>query len=58
MRSFTLHSYHVTRTAFADQFLLPVSGMEILTNSAKAKGSMQLTKNKNCRSLLIFVSFT
>jgi len=58
IRSFTLHSYYVMRTALADQFLLPVSVMEIVTNSAKAKSSVLLTKNKNCRSPLVFVSFT
>lgn len=58
MRSFTLQSYYVTRTALTDQFLLPLSVMEILTNSAKAKSSMQLTKNKNYRCLLIFLWYT
>lgn len=37
MRSSALHSYYVKRTALADRFLLPVSVMEMLTNSAKAK---------------------
>lgn len=58
MRSSALHSYRVMRTALTDQFLLPVSEMELVTNSARAKSLMSLAKNKNCRSLLIFVSFT
>lgn len=58
MRSSALHSYCVMRTALTDQFLLPGSVMDILTNSAKAKSLMLLTKNKNFRSLLIFVPFT
>lgn len=48
LRSFTLHSCCVTRTALTDQFLLPVSVMEILTESTKAKSPLLLTKNKNC----------
>lgn len=46
MRSFTLHSYYVMRTALADQFLLPLSVMEILTRSANAKSPMLLNKSK------------
>lgn len=44
--------------ALTDQFLLPGFVMDIPTNSAKAKSLMLLTKNKNFRSLLIFVPFT
>lgn len=58
MRSSALHSYCVMRTALTDQFLLPGSIMDILTNSAKVKSLMLLTKNKNFRSLLVFVPFT